>query len=53
MIIWAGAVEADDYDIENNPLKLRSQTCMTNIGGVFTEVYFDKQGVGHIIGQEV
>lgn len=26
MIVWAGPVEVDGYDYENNPLKLRSQT---------------------------
>ena len=26
IITWAGPVEADNYDYENNPLKLRSQT---------------------------
>ena len=26
IITWAGPVEYDDYDYENNPLKLRSQT---------------------------
>lgn len=26
MITWAGPVEANDYDYENNPLNLRSQT---------------------------
>lgn len=26
MITWAGPVEVEDYDYENNPLNLRSQT---------------------------
>lgn len=26
MITWAGPVEEDDYDYQNNPLNLRSQT---------------------------
>lgn len=52
MTTWAGTVEVDEYDIANNPLKLRSQFCMTTVDGTFTEVYFDKQGVGHIIGTE-
>ena len=26
MITWAGPVEVNDYDYENNPLNLRSQT---------------------------
>lgn len=53
MITWAGPVEVGSYDIEENELKLRSQTLFTTINGVFSEVYFDKTGVGHIIGQEV
>lgn len=53
MIVWAGPVEVANYDIEANELKLRSQTCYTFINGVYSEVYFDKTGVGHIIGQEV
>lgn len=52
MIIWAGPVEVNDYDIEANNLNLRSQFCLTTVNGVFTEVYFDKQGIGHIIGTE-
>lgn len=53
MIIWAGPVEANNYDIEANTLNLRSQFCLTTIDNVFTEVYFDKTGVGHVIGTEV
>lgn len=53
MITWAGPVEVEQYDIEANELRLRSQTLFTTIDGKMTEVYFDKQGVGHIIGQEV
>lgn len=52
MIVWAGPVEIEVYDIETNPNRLRSQTLYTTIEDKFTEVYFDKQGVGHIIGQE-
>lgn len=52
MIVWAGPVEVGNYDIEANELNLRSQFCLTTVSGVFTEVYFDKQGVGHIIGTE-
>lgn len=52
MITWAGPVEIADYDIATNPSNLRSQTCYTTIDGVFTEVYFDKTGTGHIIGTE-
>lgn len=52
MIVWAGPVEVDNYDIEANELNLRSQTCFTTIGATYSEVYFDKQGVGHIIGTE-
>lgn len=52
MIVWAGPVELLGYDIEANELNLRSQFCFTTVNGIFTEVYFDKQGVGHIIGTE-
>ena len=52
MITWAGPVEVSNYDIEANELNLRSQTCYTTVNGTYSEVYFDKQGVGHIIGQE-
>lgn len=54
MITWAGPVEVEAYDIEANELNLRSQTCYTTVPGIsgLAEVYFDKQGVGHIIGQE-
>lgn len=52
MITWAGPVEVNNYDVEANELNLRSQFCFTTINGVFSEVYFDKQGVGHIIGTE-
>lgn len=52
MITWAGAVEVDAYDIENNPLGLRSQDCYTTVGGVYKLVRFDKQGVGHIMATE-
>lgn len=52
MITWAGPVEVDNYDIEANELGLRSQTCYTTVNDVFTEVYFDKTGTGHVIGTE-
>ena len=52
MIIWAGAVEVKDYDISKNELGLRSQTCYTKINGVYSEVYFDHQGIAHIMGTE-
>lgn len=52
MITWAGAVEVDAYDIENNPLNLRAQDCYTTVGGVYKLVRFDKQGVGHIMATE-
>lgn len=52
MIIWAGPVEISNYDISANEFNLRSQTCYTAVNGVYSEVYFDKQGVAHIIGQE-
>lgn len=52
MIIWAGTVEIESYDIETNPLGLRSQSMYTNIENVYSHVYFDKQGVAHIVGKE-
>ena len=54
MIIWAGPVEIDAYDIETNELGLRSQTCYTTMSGAvgLVEVYFDKRGAGHIMGTE-
>ena len=52
MIVWAGPAEIANYDIEANGLNLRSQTCYTTVNNVYTEVYFDKQGVGHIMGTE-
>ena len=53
MMVWAGPVEISTYDIVANENNLRSQTLYTIINDVFTEVYFDKNGVAHIIGQEV
>lgn len=54
MIIWAGPVEIENYDIVENELGLRGQTCYTTMPGVvgLVEIYFDKQGVGHIMGTE-
>lgn len=54
MIIWAGPVEVENYDIVENELGLRSQTCYTTMSGVagLVEVYFDKQGVGHVMETE-
>jgi len=53
MIVWAGPVEVAVYDIENNPLNLRGQTCYTTYNGEYSEVYFDKQGVGHVLATEL
>lgn len=52
MMIWAGPVEARNYDINKNELGLRSQTCYTEIDGAYSEVYFDRQGTAHIMGTE-
>lgn len=52
MITWAGPVEVDDYDVVRNPLGLRSQVCYTKSSDTLTEVFFDHQGIGHIIGRE-
>lgn len=55
MIIWAGPVEIDAYDIETNELGLRSQTCYTTMPGAFglVEIYFDKNGEPHLMGEEI
>ena len=54
MLVWAGPIEIDAYDIEANELGLRSQTCYTTIPGVIglVEVYFDHLGVGHVMRME-
>lgn len=52
MLVWAGPVEVDEYNYSTNPLNLRSQFCLTTVGGVYKEIYFDKRGVAHIIGTE-
>lgn len=54
MIVWAGPVEIENYDTVENELGLRSQTCYTTMPGVvgLVEIYFDKQGVGHVMGTE-
>lgn len=52
MIVWAGPVEISSYDIETNPLRLRAQSVYTDINGVYSEIYFDKQGIGHVMGAE-
>lgn len=53
MIVWAGPVEIESYDIEANELNLRSQTLYTTRNGSYDEIYFDKQGVAHIMGKEL
>lgn len=52
MLVWAGPVEISGYDIAENPYNLRAQLCFTAVGGVLTEVWFDKQGVAHIMARE-
>ena len=42
MITWAGPVEADDYDVDANPLRLRSQSVYDYSNGRMT--YYDKLG---------
>lgn len=51
-IIWAGPVEAEEYDISENPYKLRSQTLYTTVDGEFTEIYYDRQGLPHTMAKE-
>lgn len=52
MLVWAGPVEIDAYDIATNPNNLRAQLCFTTIEGILAEVWFDKQGVAHIMARE-
>lgn len=49
MLVWTGPVEAEDYDIVENSYRLRSQFCFTD----GTMYYFDKQGVAHLISEEL
>lgn len=49
MITWAGPVETSGYDIEKNPLNLRSQMLFDTTEEKETIVYFDKTGVGHVM----
>lgn len=42
MITWAGPVEADNYDYENNPLGLRSQMVYDFANN--RAIYFNKVG---------
>lgn len=50
--VWAGPVEVAAYDLSSNPLGLRSQDCYTTVNGVYSHVYFDRQGIAHIVGKE-
>ena len=52
MTIWAGPVELSEYDVAENPLKLRSQFLYTVVGGKNTVFYFDKTGIGHKMFEE-
>lgn len=47
MITWAGPVEANDYDYENNPLNLRSQTVYDFSNN--RAVYYNKIGEYRVI----
>lgn len=42
MITWAGPVEVEDYDVEENPLRLRSQAVFDYFNNRM--VYYDKVG---------
>jgi len=46
-ITWAGPVEANDYDYENNPLGLRSQTVYDFANN--RAVYYNKAGEYRVI----
>lgn len=52
MIVWAGSVEVEDYDVETNEFGLKAQTCFNLVDGVYKEIYFDKQGVAHVMAIE-
>lgn len=52
MITWAGPVEIDGYDVSSNPLNLRSQTLYADINGIYSEIYFDKNGIPHFMREE-
>lgn len=41
-VVWAGPVEAENYDYEKNPLRLRSQYVMDFKNEIM--IYFDRQG---------
>lgn len=47
IIVWAGPVEVDNYDYEENPLKLRSQTCYDFANNRM--IYFNKTGQYRIV----
>lgn len=50
IITWAGPLEIDDYDYENNPLRLRSQTVYDFANNL--AIYFNKVGEYRIINME-
>lgn len=47
IITWAGPVEIDDYDYEENPLRLRSQICYDFAND--RAIFFNKTGNYKII----
>lgn len=47
MITWAGPVEANDYDYENNPLNLRSQVVYDFENN--RAIYYNKIGEHRVI----
>lgn len=49
MITWAGPVEVEGYDVETNPLNLRSQMLFSSTEEKDMIVYFDKTGAGHVM----
>lgn len=53
MLVWAGPVETSNYDVNTNPLGLRSQFCIDS-GDDYTQLlYYDKQGNAHNFGMGV
>ena len=54
MLVWSGPMEVLGYDVETNPLGLRSQLLFTasTAEGPMKMVYYDKQGNAHQMAEE-
>lgn len=44
VVVNAGPVEQNDYDLEGNPLNLRKQILVNNVEDVIKFYYYDKGG---------